>query len=390
MVTLIKKALKMHRRYKVLVTIAVVILGISAAIFWKHSNLSLPEPVVVLPEVVGGPEPPAVTAGLDKYDILLLGLDFRENEPELGQRTDTILLLTIDPNEAYGRVLSIPRDTRVRYGERWIKINEVFSIDGSEGSVKAVNELLMMNIDRYAVIDFDGVIELVDLLGGITVDVPVRMYKPLENIDLQPGLQQELNGYDTLAYMRYRDERLSDMDRSERQKEVLFQLADKLLQPVNLLKLPSLASTALRYVETDLGFQEILSLAKYGRTIMNNGVENQVLPGINDRLANGGWYYIPFLEEIGLPMGEAEQEYQAFILEREAMQIAEAARIAQEEAELALEEAEDNDMDADNDIEDTEDGTGDVDVDISTEEEAETDTGEEGEMDADDAYVPPG
>jgi LCP family protein required for cell wall assembly len=232
--------------------------------------------------------------------------------------------VTIDPEEKYARILSIPRDTRVRYNDRWRKINEVYSSAGAEGSVKAVEDLLDMAIDRYAVVDFHGVIDLVDLVGGVVVDVPTNMYKPLENIDLKKGAEQHLNGYDALAFLRYRDSRLSDMDRSERQKAVLIQLAEKILMPANVFKLPTVAKTALTYMETNISLQEILTLAKYGRTILDNGVENQVLPGINDQY-NGGWYYVPFLEELGLPMGEAEKEYREYLKQAQIKKAAEAS-----------------------------------------------------------------
>ena len=321
---------KQNGIYIALIAAAIVALIAAVAHFWQKSYLTLPEPEVV-PSVERGVEAPAVAAGLDKFDILLLGLDSREGEPELGDRSDTILLVNIDAKEYYASVLSIPRDTRVRYEGKWHKINEVFGIDGAEGSVKAVEELLAVSIDRYAVVDFHGVIDLVDLFGGIVVDVPKDMYKPLENIDLKKGEAQHLNGYGALAYMRYRDEILSDMDRSERQKEVLLQLADKLLQPANLLRLPTLVGTALTYVKTNMGIQEILTLAKYGRTILNNGVDNRVLPGVND-LYLGGWYYVPFLEELGLPVGEAEEEYRAYL----AQQAAEEQAKERERKEQAL------------------------------------------------------
>jgi LCP family protein required for cell wall assembly len=266
------------------VLIALGVLAALLAVFlptafdrWQEEVLVLPVPEVQLPEVEGE-EPPAVTAGLDRFDILLLGLDSRAGEPELGARTDTILLVSIDPDDYYARILSIPRDTRVRYGDRWRKINEVYAVDGAEGSVKAVEELLNSRIDRYAVVDFEAVIKLVDLMGGVDVDVPVDMYTPLENIDLKKGPGQHLNGYDALAYMRYRDGWLSDMDRSERQKEVLIQLADKLLSSTDITKLPAIANIALTYMDTSVTLQEIVTLAKYGRT-MDAGSIFRLRPG---------------------------------------------------------------------------------------------------------------
>jgi LCP family protein required for cell wall assembly len=326
---------RLTKKQKILIILGIVAVVLVVAFnTWQESYLTLPVPEVQPPDEEGI-EPPIVTAGFDKFDILLLGLDSREGEPELGARTDTMLLVSIDPSDYYARILSIPRDTRVYYRDGWRKINEVYYLDGVEGSVKAVEELLNSRIDRYAVVDFQGVIELVDLMGGIIVDVPKDMYKPLENIDLKKGPEQHLNGYDALAYMRYRDEWLSDMDRSERQKEVLIQLADKLLSPSNIFKLPAIANTALAYMETSVSLQEILTLAKYGRTILYNGIENMVLPGINDYYF-GGWYYVPFLEELGLPLGRAEIEYREYLVI--AAQEAKAAAESQAEEEMPEEE----------------------------------------------------
>ncbi len=315
---------------------AVIVVVMSVANSLQDSYFTLPVTATVTPppvEVIDGedsvpPEIPVVT--IDKFDVAVFGLDSREDEPELGARTDSIFLVTIDPDDYYASILSIPRDTRILYKDRWRKINEVFTIDGAEGSVKALEKLLSIHIERYAVIDFDGAIKLIDLMGGVDVDVPVDMYKPLENIDLKKGPNQHLNGYDALGYMRYRDERLSDMDRSERQKGVVLQLIDKLLQPVNILRIPSLASTALTYIETNISLQELLTLVKYGRTILNNGVENKALPGVND-LYKGGWYYVPFLEELGLPKSEAEIEYLEYLASRDEEQKNKAAEAALED-----------------------------------------------------------
>jgi LCP family protein required for cell wall assembly len=301
---------------KWLIVLAAVVLAALVFYVWQRSYFTLPEGEVKAG--IDGEETPAAAAGIDKFDILLLGLDSREGQPGLGERSDTILLVTLDTKENRARILSIPRDTRVKYQGSWLKINEVYSYDGPQGSVEAVQDLLNTSIDRYAVVDFSGVIQLIDLMDGVDVNVPKDMQKLTEGIDLKQG-QQHLNGYDALAYMRYRDNVLSDMDRSERQKEVLLQLAEKILQPANLLKLPTISDTALSYMKTDISVQEIVALAKSGKALLNNGVENQVLPGSNEYY-NGGWYYVAYLEELGLPMSEAEKEFRQ-IMSQAAQQV---------------------------------------------------------------------
>ncbi len=272
---------------------------------WQDRYFRLPEG-----EVKGAEDPAeeslAALAGLDRFDILLLGLDSRE-DPSLGMRTDTMILVSIDAKENTAKLLTIPRDTRVKYKGSWIKINGAYFYGEAAGSVQAVEELLNTKVDRYAVVDFEGVTELVELMGGIDVDVPFRMYKPLEGIDLKKG-PQHLNGVQALGYMRYRDGTHSDFDRSERQKEVLVQLAEKVVQPSNLMKIGDLFATAQKYMETDITIQEIGALAKVGGQILNNGVESQLLPGEGATI-RGGWYYIPNTSELGLQESEAEKEY---------------------------------------------------------------------------------
>ena len=78
------------------------------------------------------------------------------------------------------------------------KINAAYAYGGLELTQQTVSDFLGIKLDRYAIIDFKSLVSLVDAVGGLEIDVPVRMYVPLEGIDLQPGLQH-LNGEQVLA-----------------------------------------------------------------------------------------------------------------------------------------------------------------------------------------------
>lgn len=285
------------KKKKALKIIAAVCIVLAAA--WLCFNLffRLPSGETALDES-------APLSGFDKFDILLMGIDGRE-EIDIGDRTDTIILVTIDTKDMKARMLTIPRDTRIQYHDKWMKINGVYGIDGPQGTCSAVEALLGTKVDRYAVVDFNGVIELVNLMGGIDVDVPKRMYKPLEKIDLQAGIQH-LDGLQALGYMRYRDASLSDFDRSERQKQVIVQLADKMMRPENLLKLTEITGTAMKYLDTNLSNHEIISVAKQGKTLLNHGVDSILLPG-EGKTIHGGWYYIADLDQLEKAEIEARQ-----------------------------------------------------------------------------------
>ena len=229
----------------------------------------------------------------DRFDILLLGLDGREG---LNDRTDTIILLSIDAVNKKGTLLSIPRDTRVQLKPgSYDRINAAYVYGGVDLAKQAVGELLQTHIDRFAAINFEGVVDLVDLLGGVEIDVPVRMYVPLEGIDLQKGDAQVLNGEDALAYMRFRGTSGGDMDRVVRQQEVLVKLAKDLFTFKNILNIRRFLETALEKMDTDLSLNELTALASISSEIIENGIETYVLPGDNRKI-DSLWYFIPDLE----------------------------------------------------------------------------------------------
>lgn len=227
------------------------------------------------------------------FRVLLLGLDGRAG---LNDRTDTIILVSVDSLTEEVKVLSIPRDTRVKIKGSWNKINAAYVYGGVDLTKKTVSELLGVTVDRYAVTDFTGLVEIVDYIGGIEVDVPVRMYVPLEDIDLQPGLQH-LNGEQVLAYSRYRGTIEGDIGRIERQQQVLRLLAEKMLSVKNIPRLPRIISYIKEEIATDLTVREMVALARLAPDALRRGVTMRLLPGKNLK-QNGIWYWQPDLSKL--------------------------------------------------------------------------------------------
>ena len=125
-------------------------------------------------------------------DILLLGIDARKGETMA--RSDTIMLARIDKKEKKVAVVSIPRDTKIPVpGSAIPKINHACAIGGPELSSQVVGKLMGIKVDYYILTNFDGFKDIINTLGGVTIDVDSRKYKPSEGIDLRPGLQR-LNG----------------------------------------------------------------------------------------------------------------------------------------------------------------------------------------------------
>lgn len=230
---------------------------------------------------------------LGEYTVLLLGVD---SPLSFKTRTDTIMLATIDTETRKARLISIPRDTRVKIKGAWDKINAAFVYGGVDLAKETVEDFLGVQVDRYVIVNFNSLTQLVDAVGGIEVDVPVRMLYRAENIDLQPGLQV-LNGEDALAYSRYRYTEEGDIGRAKRQQEVIQILAKKIFSVEGLKNLPELVKLMQENVETDVPVREIFALAKLAPDILNNEIASIVVPGKNERI-DGLWYWSPDLAKL--------------------------------------------------------------------------------------------
>lgn len=213
----------------------------------------------------------------ERTNILVLGVDARPGEDN--SRSDTMLLVSIDPHLDQAVVISIPRDTRVNVpGSPLDKICTANFVGGPAYAVKIVEEFMDLNIDYYVEADFNGFKNIIDTIGGVSINVPQRMYKPSEGIDLYPGLQK-LDGYQALAFVRYRNYQFGDIERTAHQQEFLVALADELLQARTIPKLPALLKETRGFVNTNLGIRDMLRIASWAPGFTASSVTAQTLPG---------------------------------------------------------------------------------------------------------------
>lgn len=228
--------------------------------------------------------PPEITDDFDgQINILALGVDARKGENMA--RTDTMMLLSVDTQKNLMSVFSIPRDTRVYIaGHGYEKINSASLYGGPELAMKTVSDLLGVRINKYVMTNFEGFKDIVDSLGGVTIDVKQRMYHydpedgGIYTIDLKPGVQR-LDGKKALQYVRYRGYALGDIDRTEQQQRFLSALAHEVLQPSTVVKLPSLAVSVYKTVDTNLSISEMTRLARTASKLTNANIVAQTLPG---------------------------------------------------------------------------------------------------------------
>lgn len=199
--------------------------------------------------------------------LLVLGSDRREEEGEEVGRSDTIILINIDPDRDFLSVMSFPRDLRVEipgYGKN--KINAAYASGGAALAIRTVEQLTGVDINHYLEIDFNAFRDVTDSIGGVYVDVDKRYYQdnPMyELIKLAPGYQL-LDGDDALDYVRYRRDQNLDFGRMERQQIFLSAVREQAMGWDLAFKLPGVVRALFSNVTTTLGANDFLKLAWWG------------------------------------------------------------------------------------------------------------------------------
>ena len=192
-------------------------------------------------------------SGFGNREILVLGLD------DGGGNTDAIFTLKVEGGRT--SITQIPRDSYIdshSFGP--VKANALYAYGGHEAVKAELTRLMGRPIDHHILVNLNGIRTLSDLVGGVEVDVPKRLYYRDDSggllIDLQPGLQL-LKGRELEGFLRWRQDEEGDLGRLARQQLVLKSLFSRLTRPDHLVKLPALIKEAGNNLETDLGAMEL-------------------------------------------------------------------------------------------------------------------------------------
>ncbi|MGI5875287.1 MAG: LCP family protein [Dethiobacteria bacterium] len=231
----------------------------------------------------------------DVMNVLLLGLDSREKV----MRSDTIMLLILNRKTNELNIISIPRDMRVEIpGHGMDKINHAHAYGGVALTRQAVENLLGINIDYYMTTGFDGFENIVDILGGVEIDVEEKMryYGVDVTIKIDPGLQV-MDGKKALEYVRWRGYPDEDIGRVKRQQQFLKALIQEMVTFKNVLAFPSLLPELAQNIKTDLELNQALKLANKLRNVDIEEINTFTLPGKPGDL-NGISYVFPLEDEI--------------------------------------------------------------------------------------------
>jgi LCP family protein required for cell wall assembly len=286
---------KRRRGLKITLGVLLVLLLVGGCtVYWLYSRLDGNIQGVDVDKALGEDRPEKLpTSG---QNLLVLGSDSRagaENK-ELGgggdvsgARSDTAMVVHIPEGRSRAVAVSIPRDTLVTRPEcteadgstvpsaNRVMFNSVYSQVGPACVVKTVEKMSEVRIDHYLEINFAGFKDLVDAIGGVTVDVPQDIHDKSSGLDLAKG-PHKLDGTESLAYVRTRHGigDGSDLGRIGLQQQFLLALLSE-VKSQDLLGSPTksyrIASSATKSLTTDAGLASLKSLAEFGRSM--NGVD---------------------------------------------------------------------------------------------------------------------
>lgn len=247
--------------------------------------------------------PVDITSKLEPFSALVLGVD--EREGDVG-RSDTMIVLTVNPTLQTTKMLSIPRDTYTEMIGKGFKdkINHAYSIGGMEMSMNSVENLLGIPIDYVVKVNMESFVDIIDILGGVKVKNTLNFNFQGEHF---PIGELELDGEKSLKYVRMRyDDPTGDFGRQNRQKQVIQGVLDESLSIKNVWNYKSIFKAVEKNVEMNVPFDDLISIQKnYGDSLkkieqlyMNKGANTKI---------DGIYYYITEENELQEIQGDLKR-----------------------------------------------------------------------------------
>jgi len=233
-------------------------------------------------------EKPIVFKEYDPFSVLVLGVDEREND---NGRSDTIIILAVNPVLKSTKMVSIPRDTLTEIEGKGVKdkINHAYAFGGIEMAMKSVEHLLDIPIDYVVQVNMESFKEIVDAVGGITVNNLLDFKVGDESF---PKGQLSLTGEEALSFvrMRYEDPR-GDFGRQDRQKLVIQAVLKQGASVNSLLNYKSIFSAIGTNVKTNMTFDEMVDVqANYRDSVKS--IDQLYINEGHGKMINNIWYYI--------------------------------------------------------------------------------------------------
>lgn len=286
----VKKRRKVKKRWtplKIMLLIALVlVVGVGGFIGYTYYQVDQTVKKIQSPVKNTGDK---VVEEQKPVSVLLLGIDQRPGERG---RSDSIMVMTLNPTRNESRLISIPRDTKVDIVGKGTndKINHAYSFGGPEMAIKTVEKFLNIPINYYAEINMEGFTSLVDAVGGVTVNNDIDFTVSGTHF---PVGKVNLDGKSALKFtrMRYEDPR-GDFGRQMRQREVIAQVANKLSSDVSVSNFNAIMDVVGKNAQTNVSFKPMRTLAfDYMDAFRNQ--KNLKLEGTGGKEGDGIYYWHP-------------------------------------------------------------------------------------------------
>ncbi len=302
----IKKTKKKKKKWKKVLLIILLSLLVAGGIFAYRVHLNGGGMSGMLATMVGHDQ--NTKKNLGELKILLLGISTDQENVDL---TDTIMVASYNPNTQKATLLSIPRDTytgkNAKKATSYEKINALYNRKHRpDETLEAVNEITGLDIQYYVVVKTEALIKLVDVIGGITFNVPIDMDYDDTSQDLHIHLkagEQKLDGNKAEQLVRFRhnnngtsySEEYGDNDtgRMRTQREFIMQVVKQTAKPENIFKLGEILDVAKQYVITNIDFNVAKDYIPYVVEFNTDDLLTAILPGTNtNKNTSGTWIFI--------------------------------------------------------------------------------------------------
>lgn len=301
-----KNKKKKMKTWKKVLLVFLLVLLIAGGVFAYRVHLNGGGMSGMLATVVGHDE--NTKKNLGEFRVLILGISTDQEEVDL---TDTIMVASYNPNTQKATLLSIPRDTYTgknpAKATAYEKINALYSRKHRpDETLAAVNEITGLNIEYYVVVKTEALIKLVDVIGGITFNVPIDMdYDDVTqdlHIHLKAG-EQLLDGDKAEQVVRFRHnndgtsypEEYGDNDtgRMRIQREFIMQVVKQTAKPENIFKIGQILDVAQEYVITNIDFNVAKDYIPYVVEFNTENLLTATLPGTNtNKNTSQTWVFV--------------------------------------------------------------------------------------------------
>lgn len=307
-----KNKKKKMKTWKKVLLVFLLILLIAGGVFAYRVHLNGGGMSGMLATMIGHDQ--NTKKNLGEFRVLILGISTDQEEVDL---TDTIMVASYNPNTQKATLLSIPRDTYTgktpSKATAYEKINALYSRKHRpDETLAAVNEITGLNIEYYVVVKTEALIKLVDVIGGVTFDVPIDMNYDDTSQDLHIHLEageQLLDGNKAEQLVRFRHNNNgtsypeeygdNDIGRMRTQREFIMQVVKQTAKPENIFKLGEILDVAKEYVITNIDFNVAKDYIPYVVEFNTDNLLTATLPGTNsDNNTSGTWVFIPNKTEI--------------------------------------------------------------------------------------------